>query len=102
MIHVIATLTVAPSRRPELIAAFKRLVPLVQAEEGCIEYGATVEVATGLHVQAPVRPDALIVVEKWQSQEHLLAHLDAPHMVAFREQVGEFLIDIELVVTSPV
>ncbi|MFO0959847.1 MAG: antibiotic biosynthesis monooxygenase family protein [Isosphaeraceae bacterium] len=102
MIHVIATLTVESGRRPELLAAFKRLVPLVQAEAGCIEYGPTVEVATGLPVQCPARPDAMVVVEKWQSLEHLLAHLKAPHMAAFREEVAQILVETELVVTTPV
>lgn len=102
MIHVIATLNVAPGRRPDLIAVFKRLAPLVHAEEGCIEYGATVDVASGLPIQPSARLDSLVVVEKWQSLEHLQTHLNAPHMVDFRAEVADYLIGIDLIVTTPV
>ena len=55
MIHVIATITVKPGKRDAFLAEFHRIVPAVHAEAGCIEYGPTVDVASGLSMQAPLR-----------------------------------------------
>ena len=35
MIHVIATIEVAPGRREAVLAEFHKIVPLVRAESGC-------------------------------------------------------------------
>jgi quinol monooxygenase YgiN len=98
MIHVIATIEVRPGRRKELIAEYHRLVPLVRAEAGCIEYGPTVDVASGLAVQPPVRENVLVIVEKWESLEALKAHTQAPHMTAYREAVKNIVVGVELLV----
>jgi hypothetical protein len=63
----------------------------VRAEDGCLEYGAAVDVPSGLAVQPPLRPDAVIVVEKWSSLPALEAHLEAPHMAAYRVAVADML-----------
>ena len=34
-------------------------------------------------------PDALVVIERWESEEHLAAHAAAPHMKAFSELAAE-------------
>ncbi|MBI1830559.1 MAG: antibiotic biosynthesis monooxygenase, partial [Planctomycetes bacterium] len=47
MIHVIATITVKPGKRDAFLAEFHRIVPAVHAEAGCIEYGPSVDVASG-------------------------------------------------------
>ena len=58
------------------------LVPLVKAEAGCLDYGPTVDVASGIPVQGPLREDAVIVVERWQDLDCLRAHLDgAAHAI---------------------
>ena len=48
MIHVIATIEAAPGKRDALLAEFRRNVPLVRAEAGCIEYGPTVDMKADL------------------------------------------------------
>ena len=48
IIHVIATVQTKSGKRPEYIAAFNKLVPLVRAEEGCIEYGPAVDIESGI------------------------------------------------------
>ena len=101
MIHVIATLEVRPGRRQELVAEYRRLVPLVHAEAGCIEYGPTVDVASGLAVQPAVRENILVIVEKWESLEALKAHTQAPHMTAYREAVKNIVVGVELLVLEP-
>ena len=101
MIHVVAAITTTAEGRDQLIAAFKQLIPLVRAEQGCLEYDTAVDLATGLPTQAPVRHDVLMVVEKWESLDALKAHLDAPHMVAFREANAHLLKGLSLQVLAP-
>jgi quinol monooxygenase YgiN len=43
MIRVVAIITAQPGRREELLTAFRALVPLVHAEQGCIEYQPTID-----------------------------------------------------------
>ena len=42
MIHVLATVTLQAGRRAEFLDHFHRLMPLVHAEHGCLEYGPAV------------------------------------------------------------
>lgn len=101
MIHVIATITLHPGRRAEFLAEFHKLVPLVHAEAGCIEYGPAVDVDSGIPVQGPLREDVVTVVEKWESLDHLRAHLAAPHMDAYRKTVEGMVADTKLLVLEP-
>ena len=48
MIHVIATIELHPGRRADFLREFHRIVPAVLAENGCLDYGPTVDLATGL------------------------------------------------------
>ncbi|MBL8995720.1 MAG: antibiotic biosynthesis monooxygenase [Gemmatimonadetes bacterium] len=88
MIHVIAELTIAAGARDAFLSAFRRLEPLVRAEEGCLEYGGALEVPTALAAQTPPRPDVLLVIEKWTNEAALAAHLAAPHMAEFAAQTS--------------
>jgi len=104
MIHVLATLSVAPGRRDDLLALFTKLSPAVLAEEGCIEYGTAVDVDTPYvrqGLQEPVRNDVVVVVEKWASIAALEAHLAAPHMEAFRTETSEIVTQLSLQVLDP-
>ena len=101
MIHVIATITLQPGVRASYLEVFRRLTPLVRAEDGCIEYQGTIDVPTTLAVQDGPRDDVVIVVEKWESVESLYAHSAAPHMTEYREAVKDFVVGVRLVVSEP-
>ena len=101
MIHVIATVELHPGTRDRFLHEFALLEPLVRAEDGCLEYGAAVDVASGLPVQASLRPDVVIVIEKWTTLEALMAHLAAPHMKGYRERVTAHVIGTTLQVLAP-
>lgn len=101
MIHVIATIELEPGSREQFITAFHELVPLVHAEDGCIEYGPTIDVATGLEPQLPLRSDVVTVMEKWESIEALKAHLIAPHMEEYRTKVSEIVKGMQIQVLEP-
>ncbi|MFO0903429.1 MAG: putative quinol monooxygenase [Pirellulales bacterium] len=101
MIHVIATIELHPGRRDDFLREFHRIVPPVLAEQGCLEYGPTVDVDTGLSAQLPLRANVVTIVEKWESLEALKAHLVAPHMVEYRPRVKDMVIRTTLQVLEP-
>lgn len=98
---MIATIELVEGKRAEFLAAFRRVVPLVRAEAGCLEYGPAVDVPAGLDRQAPAREDVVVVIEKWQSLDALRAHLRAPHMLAYREGVQHLVARAHLQVLEP-
>lgn len=102
MIHVLATIDVQPGKRAEFLTHFAWVTPQVRAEAGCIEYGAAVDTPTPIAVQPPLRPDTVVVVEKWESLAHLQAHLAAPHMAEYRTRVAELVKGVSLQVLEPV
>jgi quinol monooxygenase YgiN len=102
MIYVLASIEIAPGRREEFIQIFKNNVPAVLAEDGCLGYEPAVDVDSGLPVQGALRANAVTIVEKWESLDHLHAHLKAPHMLAYKEQVKDLVKDVSLQVLKPV
>jgi len=101
MIHVIATIELKPDSRDAWLAEFHNVEPLVKAENGCIEYAAGFDIATGIAVQPPTREQTAIVVEKWNDIEALKTHLAAPHMATYRERVKELVTGVTLHVLRP-
>lgn len=102
MLHVVAVITTKPGQRAALLDIFNANVPAVRAEQGCIEYGATVD-ADGIgKIQTPFGPDTLVVIEKWESVDALKAHGAAPHMAAYADKAKEFIATRVIHVLSPV
>jgi quinol monooxygenase YgiN len=84
-INVIATVEVKDGKRDEYLQIFKALVPKVRAEEGCYEYGATVDMESALtHITGAPRTNTVVIIEKWASIEALQAHIGQPHMKEFK------------------
>ena len=101
MIHVIATIDLAPGTREAFLIEFRKLIPQVHAEAGCIEYGPAIDAPTDIPAQAKIGADKLVVVEKWESVAALKAHSAAPHMQAYRARVKDYVRGMELRVLSP-
>ena len=101
MVHVIATIEVVEGKRDEFISIFKENLPNVLAEDGCLDYGPTVDLDSGIPVQMPVRDNVVTVVEQWESMDHLNAHLAAPHMATYREQVKDVVTGVTLQILEP-
>ena len=101
MIHVLATVELRPGKRETFLTEFHRIVPVVRAEAGCLEYGPAVDLHTGIAVQLPVRDNVVTVVEKWESLEALRAHMAAPHMVQYRERVKDLVVKVVLQILEP-
>ncbi len=80
MIHVIAIVTTKPGQRDSFLQAFHANIPAVRAEPGCIEYAPSIDSTPALKFQTDFGPDTFVVIEKWESADHLKAHAVAPHM----------------------
>ncbi len=101
MIHVIATIELAAGKREAFLAEFRRVVPLVKAEAGCLDYGPAIDVPSGLAAQPPVREDVVTVIERWENLEALRAHLAAPHMQDYRARVKGLVARTQVQVLQP-
>jgi len=102
MIHVLATVEVAPGRREDFLKEFRKVIPDVRSKKGCIDYGPAVDIATGIPVQIPLRDNVVVIVEKWESLDHLKAHLVAPHMKGYRTAVKDIVKGMQVQVLEPV
>jgi quinol monooxygenase YgiN len=91
-VHVLAVITTKPGKRAEVLNLFRTNVPNVLAEDGCIEYGATVDCADA-GFATPYGADTFVVVEKWESLAALGAHSAAPHMKAYGASTKDMLAD---------
>jgi quinol monooxygenase YgiN len=100
MIHVIAQISIQPGRREDFLAEFRQIVPLVLAEDGCLEYSPAVDAETPIAAQH-TDEHLVVIIEKWESVAHLEAHLAAEHMQAYRERVKEMVTDTRLQILSP-
>ena len=101
MIHVIATITCTPGKRDAFLAEFRKIVPLVLQERGCMAYAPTVDCAAALAVPTAARADIAVIVEQWQDLACLKAHQVAPHMNAYRIRVKDLSTGVSLQVLEP-
>jgi len=101
MIYVVATIEVAKGKRDAFMEEFRRVVPLVRGEAGCVEYAPTIGVETNLAAPSESCDDTVVVVEKWANLEALERHLIAPHMVQYRAKVKEWVQHVNLQILKP-
>lgn len=98
MIHVLAIITAKPGLLPKVLEAFKANVPNVLIEDGCIEYGAAVDVA---NARTAFGPDTFVVIEKWRDQDALRAHAVAPHMKAYAATSADWVASRAIHILDP-
>lgn len=101
MISVLATIELSTGRRDDFLAEFRRIMPLVRQERGCIEYIPMIDLPTSIGAQIPARDDVVTIVEKWDSIEALQDHLMAPHMNEYRKAVKDLVVRTQLLVLEP-
>ena len=80
MIYVVATLTIKPETRANLIAAAETCIDITRKEKGCILYD--------LH-ESTTDPARFVFVEQWEKMEDLMAHGGNAHMKPWRAVVKE-------------
>jgi len=101
MIYVIATIELNPGGKEKYLAELKRVMPLVHKEKGCLEYGPTVDVPTGIPIQVPQRENVVTLIERWESVDALKLHLTQPHYLEYRERVKDVLKGASIQVLTP-
>lgn len=79
MIVVTGYLTIAPEHRDAAEAAIATLVPLTEAEEGCLTYRYSADL---------LEPNRINIVEQWESEEAMTVHMGAPHFAEFMAAIG--------------
>ena len=102
MIHVVAVLTAKPGQRETVLKHFAANRPNVLAEAGCIEYGGATDTEGMGPIQTPFGADTFVVIEKWESVDHLKAHGVAPHMKEYGAKVKDLMAGRVIHVLSPV
>ena len=100
-VFVVAEIEVKPGKRDEFVAIFNSNMPNVLAEDGCIFYNPVIDIDSGIGAQGPLRENVMTVVENWSSLDALKAHLQAPHMATYREQVKDLVAGVTLRVMQP-
>ena len=96
MIYVVATIELADGMREPFLTAQRKLLPLVRAEAGCVEYAPSVEVSLADPAKTPPRTNCIFMQEKWESLPRLRAHLTAEHMKDFREKVQSMVAGVKV------
>ena len=85
MIYVVATSELKEGCREKFIEIAKANIPNVLAEEGCIRYEPCFDIEDG--EDAGKNGKSITFIETWESEEHLKAHLQSKHMLAYVEAV---------------
>nr|WP_294511428.1 putative quinol monooxygenase [uncultured Rhodopila sp.] len=101
MIHVVAIVTAKPGNRAAILEAFHANVPAVHAEAGCIEYGPATDADGVGPLQTPFGADTFVVLEKWESLDHLKAHGASAHMKAYAAKTKDLIASRVIHVLSP-
>ncbi len=101
MIHVVAVITAKPGMRDQILEAFRANMPAVHAEAGCIEYGPVVDAEGVGSFQTKYGPETFLVLEKWESLDHLKAHAASPHMQAYGAKTKDMIASRVIHVMSP-
>ena len=88
MIHLIAIVTAKPGKRADVLALVRANVPLVQAEQGCIEYSPLIDADES---QNKFGGDTFVVVEKWLNEAALAGHRTTAHMAEYAAKSKAFV-----------
>ena len=76
MLTIIANIHANPDKIDLVKAELERLLPLTRAEPGCINYDLHQDNTDFAH---------FVFHENWESREHWQAHMDSPHIAAYRK-----------------
>ena len=100
LVHIVAVITAHSGKREEILSAFKKNVPLVHQEDGCIEYGAVIDTENVGPFQAKLGEDTFFVIEKWESLDHLMAHATSDHMKSYAAKTKDLIANRQIHVLS--
>jgi quinol monooxygenase YgiN len=101
MIQLLITITTRPGCAPDYAAAFAAIAPSVRLEPGCIEYNILQD-STDPRFDNNVRPDTLVICEKWDSIESLQYHTRSSLVLdEFRKRVKDIKLESSYWLLTP-
>ena len=100
-IQVVVVIIAKPGHRADVLQAFNDNVPAVLAEKGCLEYAAYVDAEGYRPPIVSAGPEAIVILEKWESREDLAAHSRAPHIVTYQAKVKDWIESRTVQVLTP-
>jgi quinol monooxygenase YgiN len=73
-----------PQKRESFIQKMKQtgILDAIRAEDGCIKYE---------YYLAEKDPNALLLIEQWESKQHQQVHIKQPHMANMREFKDDYI-----------
>ncbi len=83
MLYLIATLTIKPGTLNHVVAAAKPCLAATREEPGCVSYDLHVDVTDDTK---------LVFVERWKDRAALDAHFKTPHLEAWRQAGGPYMV----------
>ncbi|GLQ53533.1 putative quinol monooxygenase [Devosia nitrariae] len=92
MIYVIATIRIRPDALEAYATLAQPCIAATRREAGCLLYDLDASTTD---------PETLVFVQKWESREALADHLNAPHVVAFREAIKPYVIEAQVEIVHP-
>lgn len=97
MLTIIAEIKVksAAEHFQRVLTALSNITPTVLKEDGCFAYDILVNHQSNAAYQAPLL-DTIIMLEKWQSMQHLDQHLATAHMQRYQEQVKDDVLAVKI------
>ena len=90
---IVAKITAMPDKVEFVKEELLTLIPLTQAEEGCLNYD--------LH-QERGNPAHFLFYENWETREHWLAHMESPHIKGFQELADGAVADVVVLEMSQI
>jgi quinol monooxygenase YgiN len=91
VIYVVATTQIKPECREAFLKGASECITETRKEKGCISYQGHTSIDD---------PNLYVVVERWESREHLNAHARAPHMRIWREYSNPLKISTAIEIIS--
>lgn len=93
MIVVTAKIFFKDGKLKEAEHILKELIEKTNQEDGCIEYKSYLKSQSS---------DEIVIIEKWESQSHLDAHMKTKHFTELLPKIGEMCSkETEISVYSP-
>jgi quinol monooxygenase YgiN len=87
MLTIVANIHAHPDKIDLVRGELEKLVPITRAEAGCLQYD--------LH-QDNEKPTHFMFYENWESRELWQAHMNAPHLAAYKEVTEGAIVEFTL------
>ncbi len=82
MLYTIATMRLQPGEHTDFMHAAAQLIAATRQEAGCISYDLQRSVTD---------PQVFVFLERWSTRDAFEAHLETPHVLAFRSVSGNVI-----------